>query len=31
MVYNLLLSGAFMLADLTIGEVYIRDRSVLAN
>ena len=31
MVYCLLLTGAFMLAELTIGEVYIRDNSELAN
>jgi len=29
MVYNLLLTGAYMIVDLLLGEIYIKDRSAL--
>jgi len=29
MVYNLLLTGAYMIAELALGEIYIKDRSKL--
>ena len=29
MVYNLLLTGAYMIAELMLGEIYIKDRSKL--